>query len=47
MDRQLYAGLTISESTIEYLTKNNIYALIVKGDILEIANFNKVKRTEG
>jgi len=43
----IYAGLTMSESTIEYLTKNNIYALIVKGDILEIANFDKVKRTEG
>ena len=43
----IYAGLTMSESTIEYLTKNNIYALIVKGDILEIANFDKVKNTEG
>ena len=43
----IYAGLTMSESTIEYLTKNNIYALIVKGDILEIANFDKVKKTEG
>ena len=43
----IYAGLTMSEGTIEYLTKNNIYALIVNGDILEIANFNKVKRTEG
>ena len=43
----IYAGLTMSESTIESLTKNNIYALIVNGDILEIANFNKVKRTEG
>jgi hypothetical protein len=43
----IYAGLTMSESTIESLTKNNIYALIVKGDILEIANFDKVKNTEG
>jgi len=43
----IYAGLTMSESTIEHLTKNNIYALIVKGDILEIANFDKVKKTEG
>ena len=42
----IYAGLSMSENTIEYLTKNNIYALIVKGDILEIANFDKVKRTE-
>jgi len=43
----IYAGLTMSESTIESLTKNNIYALIVKGDILEIVNFDKVKKTEG
>ena len=37
----------MSESTIESLTKNNIYALIVRGDILEIVNFDKVKKTEG
>jgi len=43
----IYAGLTMSESTIESLTKNNIYALIVRGDILEIVNFDKVKKTEG
>jgi hypothetical protein len=43
----IYAGLTMSEGAIEYLTKNNIYALIVKGDILEIANFEKVRKTEG
>ena len=43
----IYAGLTMSESTIESLTKNNIYALIVRGDILEIVNFDKVKRTKG
>ena len=43
----IYAGLTMSESTIESLTKNNIYALIVNGDILEIVNFDKVKKTEG
>ena len=43
----IYAGLTMSESTIEHLTKNNIYALIVRGDILEIVNFDKVKKTEG
>jgi len=43
----IYAGLTMSESTIESLTKNNIYALIVRGDILEIVNFDKVKNTEG
>ena len=39
----IYAGLTMSENTIKHLTKNNIYALIVKGDILEIANFGKIK----
>ena len=40
----IYAGLTMSDSTIEYLTKNNIYALIVRGDILEIANFDKIRK---
>ena len=40
----IYAGLTMSDSTIEYLTKNNIYALIVRGDLLEIANFDKIRK---
>ncbi|MGB9681966.1 MAG: hypothetical protein ACPL1I_03150 [bacterium] len=39
----IYAGLTMSDKTIEYLTKNNIYAMVVKGDILEIVNFEDLK----
>ena len=39
----IYAGLSMEETTISTLTKRNIYAMIVKGDILEIVNFDKVK----
>ncbi|MGC8890919.1 MAG: hypothetical protein ACP5PC_09580, partial [bacterium] len=42
----IYAGLTMSDKTVEYLTKNNIYAMIVKGDILEIVNFEDLKDNE-
>jgi len=40
----IYAGLSMRENTIEYLTKNNIYAMVVRGDILEIVNFEKIRR---
>ena len=39
----IYAALNMENSTINLLTKNHIYALIVKGDILEIVNFQEVK----
>jgi len=39
----IYAALNMEKSTINLLTKNHIYALIVKGDILEIVNFQEVK----
>ncbi|MBC7319998.1 hypothetical protein H5T89_05080 [bacterium] len=39
----IYAGLSMRENTIEYLTKNNIYAMVVKGDILEIVNFEVLR----
>ena len=35
----IYAALNMEKSTINLLTKNHIYALIMKGDILEIVNF--------
>lgn len=35
----IYAALDMEESTINLLTKNNIYAMILRGDILEIVNF--------
>ncbi|GAB6275005.1 MAG: hypothetical protein STSR0004_18700 [Peptococcaceae bacterium] len=39
----IYAALNMEKSTINLLTKNHIYALIVKGDILEIVNFQEIK----
>jgi len=42
----IYAGLNMRENTIEYLTKNKIYAMVVKGDILEIVNFEHLKSNE-
>jgi len=37
----IYAALNMEKSTINLLTKNHIYALVVKGDILEIVNFQE------
>jgi len=39
----IYAALNMEWSTVNLLTKNNIYALIVKGDLLEIVNFDEIK----
>lgn len=39
----IYAGLAMSDKTIKYLTENNIYAMVVKGDVLEIVNFESLK----
>lgn len=38
----IYAGLDMKEETINILTKNKLYAMVVKGDILEIVNFEKI-----
>ncbi|MCX7795481.1 MAG: hypothetical protein N2380_03050 [bacterium] len=38
----IYAGLSLKENTVKYLTKNNIYAMMVRGDILEIVNFEDI-----
>lgn len=38
----MYAALDMDKGTINLLTKNHIYALIVKGDILELVNFQEV-----
>ena len=40
----IYAGLSMKEDTVRKLTKRGTYAMIVKGDILEIVNMNEVKR---
>ena len=38
----IYAGLDVQKNTVNFLTKNNIYAMIVRGDLLEIVNFKEV-----
>ncbi|MBE3586848.1 MAG: hypothetical protein IMW94_12010 [Thermoanaerobacter sp.] len=35
----IYAALDMAGSTVDLLTKNGIYAMVVQGDILEIVNF--------
>jgi len=35
----IYAALDMAQSTVDLLTKNGIYAMVVRGDILEIVNF--------
>ncbi|RKO65646.1 NERD domain-containing protein [Desulfofundulus salinus] len=35
----IYAALDMAGSTVDLLTKNGIYAMVVRGDILEIVNF--------
>ena len=36
------AGLDMQKNTVSFLTKNNIYAMIVRGDLLEILNFKEI-----
>jgi exonuclease VII large subunit len=38
----IYAALDMQKNTVSFLTKNNIYAMIVRGDLLEIVNFGEV-----
>ncbi len=40
----VYGGLSMNESTINFLTNNDIYGVIFKGDILEIPNFDDLKK---
>jgi len=39
----IYAGLSMDKSAVEALTEKGIYAMVVKGDILEIVNFEDLK----
>jgi len=39
----IYAALDMSENTIKTLTKKKIFAMVVRGDILEIVNFKQLK----
>ena len=37
----IYAGLDMSKETVHLLTKKRIYAMVFKGDILEIVNYEE------
>lgn len=39
---KIYAGLSMKRETINRLTNLGIYAMVVKGDVLTIANFNEL-----
>ncbi|NSW76535.1 MAG: hypothetical protein HPY68_07140 [Candidatus Atribacteria bacterium] len=36
----IYAALNMQEDTVNFLTRNNLYAMVRRGDILEILNFD-------
>ena len=38
----IYAALNIREETVRLLTRKGLYAMVVRGDIVEIINFNQV-----
>ncbi|HOJ88060.1 MAG TPA: hypothetical protein PLK95_03585, partial [Pseudothermotoga sp.] len=40
----IYAGLSLNENTVNLLTRSGIYAMVLKGDILEIVNFDQVNK---
>ncbi|MQL53329.1 hypothetical protein GFC01_13900 [Desulfofundulus thermobenzoicus] len=40
----IYAALDMAENTVNLLTKKGIYAMVVRGDILEIVNFHEIGR---
>jgi len=40
----IYAVLNMEESTIKTLTKKGIYAMIVRGDMLEVVNIENVRK---
>ncbi len=39
----IYAALDMAGNTVDLLTKNGIYAMMVRGDILEIVNFDMLR----
>lgn len=40
----MYGGLTMREDTLKSLSNEGVYAIIFKGDVLEIPNFENVKK---
>jgi len=39
----IYAALNIKEETVTFLTRKKLYAMIFRGDVLEIVNFEALK----
>jgi len=39
----IYAALNIKEETVAFLTRKKLYAMIFRGDVLEIVNFEALK----
>lgn len=39
----IYAGLHMQDATVKLLTQKGLYALVVRGDILEIVNFEELQ----
>ncbi|WP_369018052.1 hypothetical protein QBE54_09995 [Thermatribacter velox] len=40
----IYAGLNMKEETVKLLTRKKLYAMVFRGDILEIVNFEDVRK---
>ena len=38
----IYAALNMREETVRFLTRKGLYAMVVRGDIVEIVNFDQV-----
>lgn len=38
----IFASLYLSEDVVKYLTKNGIYALAIKGDTMDLLNYNDI-----
>ncbi|WP_156896664.1 hypothetical protein [Desulfovirgula thermocuniculi] len=38
----IYAALDMAKSTVDLLTAKGIYAMVVRGDILEVVNLNEL-----
>ncbi|NSW77025.1 MAG: hypothetical protein HPY68_09715, partial [Candidatus Atribacteria bacterium] len=39
----IYAGLTMSDQTVALLTRKKIYAMVFRGDFLEIVNLEALR----
>lgn len=40
----IHAALSMKEETIDFLTKKGLYAMVFRGNVLEIVNFDELRR---